>query len=162
MSKDRLSAEERADLVAYLDGELTGDAAQAMEAKISLDPRLRAEAESLKRTYDLLDFLPSPPGPSPAFTEKTLSKLEPIRKTDEADKPTGGGWGWLAVAVVWIVAMSGVGVGGYLGYRAWVPYVPGEEELVRDLRLIENKKHYDRIDDVKFLKELADPDLFGD
>jgi anti-sigma factor RsiW len=162
MSKGKLSEEERADLVAYLDGELAGEAARAMEAKISLDPRLRAEAESLKRTYDLLDFLPSPPEPSPAFTEKTLSKLEPIRKIDEADRPTGGGWHWLALALVWLVAMAGAGVGGYYGYRAWVPYVPGDEELVRDLRLIENKKHYERIDDVEFLKELADPDLFGD
>lgn len=163
MSKGRLSEEERADLVAYLDGELTGEAARAMEAKISLDPRLRAEAESLKRTYDLLDYLPSPPAPSPSFTEKTLSKLEPIRQTGPAQKPSGGGaWRWLVLAGLWLAAMAGAAGGGYYGYQALVPREPGEEELVRDLRVIENKKHYERVDDVEFLDELAGPALFGD
>src|SRR3954451_13737717 len=55
-----LSEQERADLVAYLDGELTGEAARALEAKITLDPQARAEAETLKRTWELLDFLPKP------------------------------------------------------------------------------------------------------
>ncbi|MGL4555560.1 MAG: anti-sigma factor family protein, partial [Gemmataceae bacterium] len=53
-----LTARERADLVAYLDGELSGEAAESMEAKLNLDPRMRAEAESLKKAWDLLDFLP--------------------------------------------------------------------------------------------------------
>src|SRR5262249_40048474 len=61
MSKRRpLSEDERADLVAYLDGETTGDAKRAIEAKLNLDPVWRAEAASLKRTWNLLDYLPRP------------------------------------------------------------------------------------------------------
>src|SRR4051812_21353285 len=78
-----LNAKEQADLVAFLDGELTGEAARALETKLSLDPAARAEAESLKRTWELLDFLPRSE-PSPAFTQKTISKLAPIRRGDTA------------------------------------------------------------------------------
>ena len=48
-----LSEQERADLVAYLDGELSGEAARAMEAKISLNPAIRAEADALRRAWEL-------------------------------------------------------------------------------------------------------------
>ena len=50
----------------------------------------------------------------------------------------------------------------YRGY-AWVaPIEPGEADLVRDLRLIENKKAYDNVEDFEFLRQLDHPDLFGD
>ena len=39
---------------------------------------------------------------------------------------------------------------------------PGEKELVRDLRLIENKRFYDLVDDIDFLRQLDQPDLFGE
>src|SRR4051812_30678918 len=76
-----LSEQERADLVAYLDGELTGEAARALEAKITLDPQARAEAETLKRTWELLDFLPKPE-PSASFTHRTLSRINPVPKAE--------------------------------------------------------------------------------
>src|SRR5712671_5147785 len=77
--RKRLTDDERAELVAYLDGEATGDAKRAIEAKLSLDPDWRAEAESFKRTWELLEFLPRPE-PKADFTERTLSKLDPIRR----------------------------------------------------------------------------------
>ena len=43
-----LSDDDRADLVAYLDGELDEEASRALESKLSLDPKARAEADSLK------------------------------------------------------------------------------------------------------------------
>ncbi len=71
------SEKERADLVAYLDGELEGEAARSLEQKLALDPMARAEADTLKRTWDLLDFLPKKE-PSPNFTHQTLSRLGPV------------------------------------------------------------------------------------
>src|SRR5262249_41070651 len=67
----QLTDEDRANLVAYLDGELDAEAAQALEAKLSVDPTARAEADALKRTWELLDYLPRPE-PSPSFTHRTL------------------------------------------------------------------------------------------
>ena len=78
-----LNERERADLVAWLDGELEGEAARALEAKVSLDPAARAEADALRKTWELLDYLPRP-GPSASFTHRTLSRLAPA----PAPRPT--------------------------------------------------------------------------
>jgi hypothetical protein len=37
-----------------------------------------------------------------------------------------------------------------------------DDLLLRDLRLIENKRLYDLVDDANFLRLLDEPDLFGD
>jgi anti-sigma factor RsiW len=158
---------ERADLVAYLDGELDAEASQAFEARLARDPRLRAELDVLRRTWNLLDFLPKPE-PSSNFANRTLERLGPA---DTAPRPLprprkrglprwvfGTGW---AAAVLLAVA------GGYLGltlaFRALpVKPEPTDQDLVRDLRVIENKRMYDLADDMDFLKDLDNPDLFGE
>jgi hypothetical protein len=53
-------------------------------------------------------------------------------------------------------------LGGYFGYLALASRGPSERELARDLRLIENRRHYERVEDFDFLAQLADPDLFGE
>ena len=65
------------ELVAYLDGELDPAASAAMATKLSLDPSLRSKADSLKRTWDVLDILPKP-RPSVSFASKTVSMVYPI------------------------------------------------------------------------------------
>ena len=37
-----------------------------------------------------------------------------------------------------------------------------DPDLTRDLRLIENKRLYDHVDDLDYLKSLDQPELFGD
>jgi anti-sigma factor RsiW len=167
-----LSEQERADLVAYLDGELSGEEARLIESRISLDARYRAEAETLKRTWDLLDFLPRA-DPSPSFTEKTISKVVPISQPKETASTTarlGAGavvgrsrrWKRVLFGLGWAAALVLAAWGGYSGYSALAPREPGEQELIRDLRLIENKRYYDLLDDMDFLRRLDDPDLFGE
>src|SRR5205807_3086423 len=85
------SEKERADLVAYLDGELEGDAARALEQKLALDPAARAEADDLKRTWDLLDFLPKSE-PSPNFTHRTLDRLRPVATASQPVSRRGRPW----------------------------------------------------------------------
>jgi hypothetical protein len=63
-----------AELIAYLDGELEPSAARDLEDRLDADAKLRARAESLKRSFDLLDFLPKPE-PSASFATRTLDKL---------------------------------------------------------------------------------------
>jgi hypothetical protein len=43
-----------------------------------------------------------------------------------------------------------------------VPREPGEEELIHDLRLIENMRFYDLVEDLEFWRALDKPELFGD
>jgi anti-sigma factor RsiW len=155
-----LTEQEKADLVALLDGELTGEAARALETKLSLDPAARAEADALKRTWDLLDFLPKP-APSPSFTHRTLEKLTPIRRAEPTParrdrRPWLIGAGWAAAALA--AAAAGYAAFGWTGAASANP----DRELTRDLRIIENKRFYDHVPDLDFLKSLDQPDLFGD
>ena len=63
-----------AELIAYLDGELEATDARRIEDQLDGDPKLRARAEGLKRSFDLLDFLPKPE-PSSNFATRTMDKL---------------------------------------------------------------------------------------
>jgi hypothetical protein len=53
-------------------------------------------------------------------------------------------------------------LGGYAAVTYLTPRGPTDEELVRDLRLLENRRLYEQVEDVGFLKKLDQPDLFGD
>ncbi len=74
------------ELVAYLDGELDADAARKVEARLQTDPDARARAEALKKSYDLLDYLPRPE-PSPTFTTRTLEKLPALKPLPNGTSP---------------------------------------------------------------------------
>jgi anti-sigma factor RsiW len=153
-----LNEQDRADLVAYLDGELKGDAARALERKLTLDPAVRAEADALRRTWDLLDHLPRPE-PSEDFTHRTLQRLAPVRRTVKIARR---GWRRWAMGAGWAASVAAALGAGYLGGRAWSPREPGEQEMVRDLRVLENKRLYEAAEDLDFLRQLDHPDLFGD
>jgi anti-sigma factor RsiW len=155
-----MTEQERENLIAYLDGELHGEAARAIEAKISRDPAIRKEAESLKRTWAMLDFLPRP-APSPSFTEQTLSRISPVQTGRmPALWPR---WRWWLLGLGWAASLLLAGWAGYAGYsRLAPPPEPGEKELLRDLRIIENKRMYEAAGDIDFLRALDHPDLFGE
>ncbi len=153
-----LSEQDRANLVAYLDGELTGEAARALEAKLSLDPATRAEADALRRTWDLLDFLPRPQA-SAHFTHRTLERLSPLRD-DEWHRRRR--WRVRCIGLGWAAALLLAGWAGYAGYNWLMPLEPGERQLLQDLRIIENKRLYERIEDLDFWRALDAPDLFGE
>ncbi len=125
-----LSEQERADLVAYLDGELSGDAARSLETKLSLHPAARAEADALRRTWELLDFLPSSP-PSPRFTHRTLERLSPLRAGERR-------WRTRCLGLAWAAALLLAGWGGYAGYnRLLIPRQPSETPAIREREWIE-------------------------
>jgi len=87
-----------AELVAYLDGELDPVAARRIELRLAADPSARAKAAALKKTFDLLDYLPKPE-PSPTFTTRTLDKLPAVKSGSlpvpipSGPLPQGGGQG---------------------------------------------------------------------
>ncbi|MFN9717365.1 MAG: anti-sigma factor family protein, partial [Planctomycetota bacterium] len=60
------------ELVAYLDGELDEHACESVERQLVANPGLRRYAETLDRTWQLLDSLGDAPA-SGAFTQKTLA-----------------------------------------------------------------------------------------
>jgi anti-sigma factor RsiW len=162
----------RADLIAYLDGELDEQAAGQFEARLGRDPALRAEADALKRTWDLLDYLPRPE-PSADFASRTLTKVPGLRPTavpstsasswPVATRPAGR---WtrvaLGVAAALLLVLAGYGGSGLLLDPAATPRPtdPTDEELARDVRLLENLHLYRHADDLNFLHGLDE--MFGD
>jgi anti-sigma factor RsiW len=160
---ESVSEKDRSELVAYLDGELNEDAAHAVEAKINSDPALRAEADLLKRTWDLLDLLPRHE-PSPSFTHRTLEQVSASQPKVSAavliTRKTP--WRRLAICAGWAAAVALAAVIGFAVTTRAIPREPTDEELVRDLGVIEHKKAYEQVGDIEFLKQLDTPDLFGD
>src|SRR5262245_20740862 len=73
-----LTDADRDELVAYLDGELDADGQQRLEARLGQAPGVRAEADSLRRAWEMLDYLPRP-DPAQDFTERTLTRVSAVR-----------------------------------------------------------------------------------
>jgi len=166
-----LSDKDREDLVAYLDGELDAEAARALEAKLNLDAEARAEAEALRRTWEVLDYLPRPE-PTAAFSSRTVQRVSSLRQQTVPAKASGRPWPRWALAVGWAAALL---LAGTLGFAAvsWFSEneatpvqaahpIDADQLLARDLRLIENKRLYELANDLNFLRELDVPELFGD
>lgn len=161
-----------ADLIAFLDGELPGSEAARVEDRLALDPDARAKAEAYKRTYDLLDYLPKPE-PSPDFATRTLTKLQPALGGSGLGATVGYAGSaeavpltprrpWLRM-LAWAAAAVAAVVGGFAAHAGLRPYVdPRTDELLfSDHRVIERLPLYLAVDDIEFLKQLDDPDLFA-
>jgi anti-sigma factor RsiW len=156
-----LNERDRAELVAYLDGELKGEAARKMENRVAHEPAVRAEADAFRRAWDMLDFLPLPE-PSVQFTHRTLDRVVPV--TAPAIPAVRSWRPRLAIALTasWAAAVGVALTVGYEMTRRAGPREPGDQDLVRDLRVIENKRLYEAADDLDFVRELDVPELFGD
>lgn len=63
----------------------------------------------------------------------------------------------LVGAVLLILFVGGFGIGSYSLRKT----VSIEEEIIRNFGLYENKKIYEQIENIEFLKKLDAPDLFG-
>jgi anti-sigma factor RsiW len=162
-----LSEEDRVALSAYLDGELDEAVSQQIEARISLDPEVRAEYETLRETWSLLDYLPTAT-PRPDFTSRTLERLS----LEKPVAPAAGKARRLPAGVAWAAGvLIAVGV-GYAGSGVLPTAVPvpqphediaaADETLALHLRVVENWPLYKNAEDVDFLKKLDEPELFGD
>jgi anti-sigma factor RsiW len=155
-----LSPEKRAELVAYVDGELDETATQEMERVLAESAEARHEVDMLGRTFALLDTLPRP-GASDEFTAKTLATL----KAEQAALP----WPqrtWYrnvrrgAIAAAWLV---GLALSASLGYYAANRLAPrGNTEMIRELPVIENLDAYSDVSDIRFLRELKQQPVFDD
>jgi anti-sigma factor RsiW len=150
----RLTAEQRADLVAYLDGELPEAQAREIEEVLANSQVARHEVEMLGRTWDLLETLPRESA-SAEFAAKTLAtvKVETTRAAPQWQPQTrrvliGLGWAtWLASAAV---------VGFALGHR-WIPRE--DDAFVRELPLLRNLDVYRDIGSEEFLTALHEKRL---
>jgi anti-sigma factor RsiW len=157
--EQRLTPTERANLVAYLDGELPDLEAQAIKTKLTQSATARREIEILQKTWELLEHLPRPQA-SESLTERTLTEARLIAE----------GRGQLETVVrqnarrvlrnlMWV----GVSLLAFLATFAltrWVWPSP-TERLARDLPIAEHLDEYKEVGSFDFLQELANSREFG-
>jgi anti-sigma factor RsiW len=159
LEQQRLSPQERANLVAYLDGELNEAEARAIGTKLSLSPTARQEVAALERTWELLEQLPRPKAPDD-FTERTLTEVHHLEEA-------GGRLESVVMRTVVRGARAALWVGGSalafgVGFllTQWVWPNP-TARLARDLTVAEHLDEYRDVGDFEFLKELANSPEFG-
>lgn len=148
----RLNATQRANLVAYLDGELDDQETAEIESALAHSAVARNDVELLARTYDLLDELPRVKAPR-EFTERTLTtiRLDGVRpditQTEWYRKLRRG-----SVLLAWLAAMTAASA---VGYRITQSLVPNDADvLVNDFEVIQRLDQYQEVGNVEFLKTL--------
>lgn len=157
--QQRLTPNERANLVAYLDGELSEAETRTIATKLAHSATARRELESLEKTWELLEYLPRPKA-SEDFTARTLTEVEReehegIRLGSAVLQTTRR----LLRAVAWTAAsLLAFGVGYVL--TQWVWPNPSER-LTRDLPIAEHLDEYRDVGTFEFLQELVESPEFN-
>lgn len=155
----RLTPEERANLVAFIDGELTEDESRALTTKLTQSATARREVELLKKTWEVLDLLPRP-AVNDQFHERTLSYVRAVelrseKRFDSLKSATGlmlRGAACLATAALVALAAREA------TKRAWAN---PDERLIRELSLAEHLDEYLEVGDFEYLERLATTPEFG-
>lgn len=152
-----LSPEDREALVQYLDGEMDEEQARLFEERLASNPTLRQEADTLKRTWDLLDYLPRPVA-SETFTSRTLERVATCRMTVLRRQRV---YRWIGGAA-WAAGVAAAALLGFLTVRPPLPPEPFEP-TPEDIRIYEHREYwhyYEKVESLEFLKALERERLF--
>lgn len=148
-------------LVAYLDNELGEAEARRVERRLAEDAEYRERLRQLQRSWDLLDYLPRADA-GETFTRSTVEMVT-VRASREMRRRAATGPFRGAAAAFWMAAalLAFVAAGaGYLLTSRLLSHA--EEQLVRDLPVIENVDLYWYVDDIEFLRALEQSGVFAE
>lgn len=150
----RLTPDERADLVAYVDGELPEASHRALSTKLTQSATARREVEMLRKTWELLGHLPFPEV-DPDFPERTITEIRRLDMRDPAWGASVRAWSdrLLLIGIYLVAGVIPLGL-GYAATR-WLWPDPSAR-LVRQLSLAEHLDEYLEVESFDFLSELAD------
>lgn len=149
----RLTAEDRDNLTAYLDGELDEESTRRIESVLASSSVARNDVEMLARTYEVLDLLPRPRA-AEDFTERTVAtaKLETLRKPISQQPWFKAARNGLLMGG-WSGAILTASVCGYALSHHWVSL--SDDQLLDELPLIEKLDVYSEVDSLDFLNRLS-------
>jgi anti-sigma factor RsiW len=155
-----LTPAERANLVAYLDGELDEAESQAIATKLTQSLSARREIEMLQKTWEMLEHLPRPHA-SEAFTQRTLTEIGRFsvpgdRIVDAASRTLRRA---IVMALCLVASLACFGLG--LVLMRWVWPDP-TSRLVRDLSIAEHLDEYRDVGSFEFLDRLDRSPEFAD
>jgi len=148
----RLTAEQRSNFVAYLDGELNEDEAQRIEQLLAQNEVARHDMESLASTWEMLDTLPRVKA-SDEFTQNTLATVKMADAQRQWSEPE-----WMTEArrigvraIGWVLVMA-CGLGGYLLARSVPPTTT--DAMIENYPLLKNFDSYEEVGSIEFLQKL--------
>lgn len=149
----RLTAEQRSNFVAYLDGELNEEKAQQIEKMLAQSEVARHEIEALAKTWELLDQLPKAEA-TEEFTQRTMATATmsngtsvPLTEHPAYLKAKQG--------AIWTGWVAGVAISTVVGFMLTATLIPNPmDELIEDLPVIENFDRYQEIGEIEFLERL--------
>ncbi len=144
-------------LIAYLDGELDDEATRQVEQQLSSDPDTRRSLGRLERTWNLLDGLDRS-DVDEVFTQSTLEMVATVAADEVQEKrdqaPRKQRRRRLIGSAVLLTALAA----GFLTVR--LVWSNPNEELLRNLPVLEDLDEYREIQDVEFLRALHEAGLF--
>ncbi len=146
-------------LVAYLDGELDAESSLQVERRLAEDAEFRRELRQLQSAWDMLDELPKVEV-SEAFTQTTVEMVVLSAEQDMAVEKERG----VHKNRLWW-AVGGASLVGAALISFWLVSTFLErpnEQLVRDLPVIEDIELYRVADNVEFMRQLDESGLFDD
>lgn len=155
-SSDETMIEE---LVAYLDGELDEASSERVVQQLDRDPNYRRRLEDLQQAWEMLDELPRAQ-PADQFARTTIEMVavsaerELAQSRDRSMRQRTYSL-LIGLAVVLAAMLAGFGI------TRWSIPDP-DEELLRDLPVIENLDLYAYADDIEFLRQLQREGLFAE
>jgi hypothetical protein len=154
----RLKPEQRDNLVAYLDNELSPEESSEIDQALIDSPVARHEVEMLTRTWEMLELLPN----QTASDEFTATTMQTVRLSEES-QPTFTIEDYYpqiragVMAVAWLVCVTLASWAGFMIANVWTPNPA--DQLIDDLPVIQNYDQYrslevDDAEKIEFLKEL--------
>jgi anti-sigma factor RsiW len=145
------------ELVAYLDGELDTASEQELEHRLAVDAEAREELHRLERAWSALDHLPRAEVDG-TFTQSTIEMVAYHAEEEVQLIEKTSAWRRRVGVLLGIACLLLAGMGGYWMVQRLAP--DPNEQLVRDLPVLENLDQYTQVDSVEFLRMLKESGLF--
>ena len=159
LEHQRLTPDERSNLVAFLDGELPELQAEVIATKLTQSVTARREADLLQKTWELLDYLARPQA-SENFTARTLTEVESLDGRGHRIASVASNLSQrVALTIGWVVvALVLFGVGYLVTAQLW----PNPSaRLATDLSIAESLDAYREVGGIDFLRQLdAAPEFY--
>lgn len=147
------------ELSAYLDGELDAESVRRLEERLARDTEYQAELQRLERAWGLLDRLPRATVDED-FTKTTIEMVALAASEDAQAVLAAQPRRRRRRRLLGAAAMLATGLIGFvIGTQLWPD---PNEQLLRDLRVLENLELYYQADDIEFLRMLEKEGLFVD
>lgn len=146
-----------AELVAYLDGELDPQECRRIEELLSKDEPARARLRALERAWDALDELPRTTVDE-SFTQSTVEMIAITAgsEVDELETEQQRRRGR------WLAAVGGTAATALLGFAlVFYGWPDPNRQLVEDLPVLEHLDEYSQVQEIEFLRQLAQENLFA-